>query len=148
MRYKVLIFLSTLFLFTTCNKNSQENSFHLKKGFILKPGIYYWNLKNTIIVKNIDNTGKVFAVLDKKRNVIYQQPITHSFSDIHYYSMFVDEKRNIYYYNSDIGDQIALIWNNNLNKYDTIKNFCSQKISLPKEFREEIQPHLSNCKSL
>lgn len=36
----------------------------------------------------------------------------------------------------------------NLNKYDTINDFCSKKINLPIEFKKEIQSHVNNCESL
>ena len=143
----ILISFSFLYLFNSCTRKNEYKSFHLQKGFISEPGTYYWNSKKIIIIKNIDNAGKIFAVLDKKRNVIYQQPINRTFTNFHYHRLFI-EGNNLFYYNSDIGENIALIWNNDLSKYDTIKNFCSKKIHLPKELKEELKPHLDNCISL
>ncbi|MDM1299003.1 hypothetical protein HXZ94_10895 [Empedobacter falsenii] len=147
MKCFIYLFLPFIFILS-CNKKTQNNSSHIQKGFISESGTYYWNLNKKIVIKNIGDGGKIFAILDKLNNVIYQLPFNNTFSDYHYYSFYIDENQNAYYYNSDLDDYKALIWNNNLNKYDTINDFCSNKISLPVEFKKEIQSHVNNCESL
>ena len=64
MKCFIYLFLPFIFILS-CNKKTQNNSSHIQKGFISESGTYYWNLNKKIVIKNIGDGGKIFAILDK-----------------------------------------------------------------------------------
>ena len=140
----ILVFLIVI-SFARCNHDDKIPKNHF--GFIEKSGIYYLGNWNTIVVKDIEDNSEIFAVKDINNEILFQQTLNETFSNYHYWKMYVDKEGNIYYYNGDYQDSKALIWNKNEKKYHTV-NFCFTKIELPLEFKKEISEHIDNCKSL
>ncbi|MCU7618401.1 hypothetical protein NZ698_14465 [Chryseobacterium sp. PBS4-4] len=147
---KFILLLITILALTNCSSDHNSKFKSIDEGFIETTGTYLWGrTQKTIVVKKIENSCKIFAIIDKKGKVLYQQPMNVAFSDYHYWLCYVDDKENLYYYNSDYDEPKALIWNQELQKYDE-KNFCSNKISLPKKFKTELSSKetLIDCLSL
>lgn len=144
---RIVLFLILILQLSSCSKQSRGTEI-IQKGFITESKTYYWGNKN-IIVKDIEDDSKIFAITNEKNKIIYQQPINIVFSNYHYWTMYADENQNVYFYNSDYSESKALIWNAKQNKYDE-KNFCSEKINLPAEFINELKDKntLKNCKSV
>lgn len=142
------VFLFTILTLTRCSSESPKRE-NIREGFITTNATYSWGWKKNVIVKNIENSCKILAITDERGKVLYQQPINMTFSDHHYWLCYVDNKENLYYYNSDYDEAKALIWNAELKKYDE-KNFCLTSINLPEKFRNELKNNatLSGCLSL
>ncbi|GAA5102856.1 hypothetical protein GCM10023210_44220 [Chryseobacterium ginsengisoli] len=147
---RFILSLFTILSLTQCSSdNSPKHSFILE-GFIKTNGSYSWGkTQKNIVVKNIENSCKIFAITDKRGRILYQQPLNVTFSDYHYWLCYADDKDNLYYYNSDYNEVKALIWNSELKKYDEV-NFCSTKINLPSKFKDELKKDatLTDCLSL
>jgi len=146
---KFTLFLFVILSLTYCSSEKSKHNF-IQEGFINTNATYSWGrTQRKIIVKNIENSCKVFAITNENGKILYQQPINMTFSDNHYWLCYVDDKENLYYYNSDYNDAKAIMWNSELNKYEE-KYWCSTKINLPVEFKNELKDKatLSNCLSL
>jgi uncharacterized protein with ATP-grasp and redox domains len=57
----------------------------VKEGFITTNGIYAWGTEKKIMVKNLENASKIFAITDERGEILYQQPLNATFSDNHYW---------------------------------------------------------------
>jgi len=144
---KRTIFLIFILILSSCEKQKKSDEV-IQKGFITESKTYYWGDKN-IIVKDIEDNCKIFAITDKRNRIIYQQPLNIVFSDYHYWILYADDTQNIYFYNSDYSQSKALIWNSELNKYNEL-DFCNTKVDLPKDFIDKLKSKasLKNCKSI
>ncbi|WP_185288462.1 hypothetical protein [Chryseobacterium lactis] len=142
-----LLFVTVISL-SRCTSERPEYEF-VKEGFITTNGIYAWGTEKKIMVKNLENASKIFAITDERGKILYQQPLNATFSDNHYWLCYADDKENLYYYNSDYSEAKALIWNPELKKYEE-KNFCSTQIHLPEKFKDELKNKatLTDCMSL
>ncbi|AWA31128.1 hypothetical protein HYN48_14080 [Flavobacterium magnum] len=102
-----------------------------------------------VIVKRLENESFIFAITDRKRNILYQQSLVETFSELHYWLLYADDKQNIYYYNSDYSSQKALLFDAEKKEYNAI-DFCTFEINLPKEFKKKLadDTNLGNCISL
>lgn len=146
----MLLIICTILSLSRCS-NKSPKIVSIKEGFITESGTYYWGRNdNIIIMKNIGDGEKIFAITTEKGKILYQQPINITFSDFHSWKLYVDDKQNAYFYNGDYYETSALIWNNTENKYNEI-NFCATKILLPSAFKKELlnpTSNFRNCKSL
>ncbi|WP_234111059.1 hypothetical protein [Chryseobacterium sp. R2A-55] len=146
---KTLLIIFTILSITRCDNPSRKVE-SIKSGFITESGTYYWGRNQNIIMKNIGDDEKIFAITTENGKILYQQPINITFSDYHKWTLYVDEKQNAYFYNGDYQETKALIWNKTENKFNEI-NFCQKSISLPADFKKKLlDPNLNftSCKSL
>lgn len=145
---KLTFVLIVFFVLTGCSSEKPKYNY-IHEGFITTNATYSWDNEKKIIVKNLENSCKVFAITDKRGKILYQQPLNMTFSDYHYWLCYVDDKANLYYYNSDYSDTKAIMWNSELNAYEE-KNWCLTEISLPAEFKNGLKDKttLNNCLSL
>lgn len=146
MKLSLLLFI--MISLSRCSSERPEYD-SIKDGLITTNGIYAWGTQKKIIVKNLENSSKIFAITDGRGEILYQQPLNRTFSDHHYWLCYADDKDNVYYYNSDYTEAKALIWNPELKKYEE-KDFCSIQIHLPEKFKDELKnkTNLTDCKSL
>jgi len=150
MRKSILILLVSMFL-NSCG-NSPLERHRIKSGFISEPGIYNviqpkFQSRN-IIIKEFTDESRIFAIRDSRNKVLFQQSINETFSNYHYWCLFVDENANVWFYNSDYSSTNAIIFNEKTKQYE-MKDFCEEKLILPAEFKKELDSKntLENCKS-
>lgn len=147
MNFRLFLFIIVSFI--SCTSDHPKHG-QIQEGFIETNGNYTWGVhRKKIIVKNLENSCKIFAITDERGKILYQQPLNKAFSDHHYWLFYADDKDNVYYYNSDYSEAGALIWNSELKIFDE-KDFCSTLIHLPEQFKEELKNHetVANCISL
>lgn len=149
---KKIFHLLLLFCFISCGKSGLESK-SIKSGFISEPGIYYiHNSKHrNVLVKELKDDSILFAIRDSQNKILFQQSLNETFSNYHYWCLYVDENSNIWFYNSDYMSSKAILFNENTKLYE-MKDFCNVKLKMPKEFEEELKLKNSfenyNCKSL
>lgn len=98
-----------LFLFIGCekhsnltreNKDNKTGAFVKKDAFINAPGIYYLN-DISIIVKEFKDDTIIYGIFDYYNKPLYQRNINNSISNHMKWTIYIDEKNNIWFYNSD-----------------------------------------------
>lgn len=146
-----ILYLFLFFCFISCGNPPLESK-TIKSGFITESGIYYIrNLKHTnhrnILVKELKDESIIFAIRDSKNKILFQQSLNETFSKYNYWCLYVDEKSNVWFYNSDYMSSKAIIFNENTKIYET-KDFCNIKLKLPKEFEKELKAKNLNCCSI
>ena len=147
-----IFYLLSIFFLISCG-NSELKRENIKPGFITESGIY--NILNpnqkhrNIIVKEFKEGSFIFAVRDSKNKILYQQNLSESFSQYHYWCLYVDSDINIWFYNSDYGSTKAILYNSETDLYE-MKDFCETKLNLPKDFKEKMKTKntIQDCKSL
>lgn len=150
-----ILYLFLLFCFISCGSPALESK-TIKSGFISEPGIYYIrNLKyrnhRNILVKELKDESIIFAVRDSLNKILFQHSLNETFSNYHYWCLYVDENSNVWFYNSDYSSTEAIIFNENTKLYE-MRDYCNVKLIMPKEFEKELKAKTSfenyNCKSL
>jgi len=146
------IFIMLFLILVSCN-NSEFKSNRIKSGFINEPGEYSIFLKDfktrKIIVKQLKDESIIFAITDNSNKILFQQNLNETFSSYHYWCLYVDVDANIWFYNSDYSSSKAIIFNKKTELYE-MKDFCNEKLLLPKEFKKQLdlKSTLQNCKSI
>lgn len=146
------IFIVLFLILVSCN-NSKLESHRIKSGFIYEPGEYSIFLKDfktrKIIVKQLKDESIIFAVTDNLNKILFQQDLNEIFSAYHYWCLYVDVNANIWFYNSDYSSSKAIIFNKRTALYE-MKDFCNEKLVLPKEFKKELdlKSTFQNCISI
>lgn len=135
---KLFLILSLCFLIH-CN-NKQNTSVIRGKTFITSSGIYFFNGR-TLKLANIDGECYAFSLKTTKVDqILINADINKCFSKNIFWSLYIDEFENIWFYNSDYGNSFVYFSNNNYEKHDFVK----EKIKLPTEFLKKVKKHLPN----
>lgn len=100
--------IMALFLLLGCNKNSnftrnndKETGIFIKNNtFINSPGIYFLG-EISIVIKEFKDDTIVYGVFDYYNNLLYQRNINNSISNHMKWTIYVDGKRQIWFYNVD-----------------------------------------------
>jgi hypothetical protein len=145
------IFVILFLILISCGKPALKSQ-HIKSGFINEAGEYSVFLKDfktkKIIVKQLKDESIIFAITDNLNKTLFQQDLNETFSAYHYWCLYVDVDANVWFYNSDYSSSKAIIFNKKTELYE-MKDFCNEKLILPKEFKKELdlKSTLQSCKS-
>ncbi|NPA10213.1 MAG: hypothetical protein GXO46_14645 [Chlorobi bacterium] len=133
--YKKIILVVFIFFFS-CS-DTMKSSVITEEEFITVPGIYYFN-GNTLKLSNIDNGCYTFSLKKRKENIIYiDGNINECFNKNSFWSIFIDEKKNVWFFNSDYGNSSVWLSQENYKQH----NFIKEKMILPEKFSEKIKIH-------
>lgn len=143
MKNKIKTLFFAIFLIS-CNNVRNENTY-LKEGFISKEGNYYAkNIK--VVVKKLDDGSFIYAICDRYNKNLYQSNIMQPFSQYHFWMIYLDNKENIWTYNSDFDSRKVIIKEHNSKLYFE-KDPCLINISIPKEIHNKFKElKISDCK--
>lgn len=107
--------IMVLFLLINCNKNSNvirnnkdRATFVKTNTFINSPGIYYFR-EISIIVKEFKDNTIVYGVYDYNNNILYQRNINTSISNNMKWTIYIDNKSQIWFYNVDYQETSVFI---------------------------------------
>ncbi|WP_343661369.1 hypothetical protein [Chryseobacterium sp.] len=98
-----------LFLLVSCDKNSnftrdsndkKSGVFVKRNTFINSPGLYYFK-DIDIVVKEFKEGTIVYGIFDYYNNPLYQRNINNSISNHMKWTIYVDDKGEIWFYNAD-----------------------------------------------
>jgi len=98
-----------LFLLVSCNKNSnfardnndKKSGVYVKRNtFINLPGLYYFN-DIDILVKEFKEGTIVYGLFDLHSKLLYQRDINNSISNHMKWTIYIDDKGEIWFYNAD-----------------------------------------------
>lgn len=145
---KIFFFCVLSFLIVSCN-NSELRIKTIHSGFIEESGIYNLPRKKiNILVRELKDGSIIFAIRNSQNKILFQQSLNETFSQFHFWKLYVDENANIWYYNSDYISSKALLFNEKTQLYE-IKDFCSTQFQLPFKFKKAIEHTIDkNCQSL
>jgi hypothetical protein len=105
---KITIIIA-LFVLISCDKNSNftRDNNDYKKGvyvknntFINSSGLYYFKDVD-IVVKEFKEGTIVYGIFDYSNNLLYQRNINNSISNYMKWTIYVDNKDQIWFYNAD-----------------------------------------------
>lgn len=103
-KIKIII---ALFLLISCDNNSNFTRNNKNRGvfikqntFINSPGKYYFR-DLTIMVKEFKDDSIVYGVFDYYNNLLYQRNINTSISNHMKWTIYIDNKGQIWFYNVD-----------------------------------------------
>lgn len=117
---KIIAFLELVFivflLFISCDKTSnftrddnKDSGIYVKKNtFINSPGLYYFRDIN-IIVKKFQDGTIVYGISDIHNKLLYQRNINNSISNHMKWTIYIDDKDQIWFYNVDYQDTNVFI---------------------------------------
>lgn len=98
-----------LFLLVSCDKNSnfardnndKKSGVYVKRNtFINSPGLYYFN-DIDILVKEFKEGTIVYGLFDLHSKLLYQRDINNSISNHMKWTIYIDDKGEIWFYNAD-----------------------------------------------
>jgi len=121
----------------SCDRNDKDNQFVKNNEFISAPGIYY-HKSTKIIVKEFKDGSLIYGIADKLNNIIYQQNINQSFSNSGNWSIFIDQKDNIWFHTSDLQLTTVLIKESTANTY-TYKKIANNSADIPSKMKSKIE---------
>lgn len=130
----LLFFLITII---SCNNNSEKSHFVKTNDFINQVGTYYL-YENKIVIKKFDNGSLIYGVADSRNRVLYQRSIFNSFSGYSNWGLYIDAKKNIWFYTSDYQEYSVLLKDSIDNKY-FYKKIDNESIEIPNEFKLKLK---------
>lgn len=98
-----------LFLLVSCDKNSnfardnndKKSGVYVKRNtFINSPGLYYFK-DIDIVVKEFKEGTIVYGLFDLHSKLLYQRDINNSINNHMKWTIYIDDKGEIWFYNAD-----------------------------------------------
>ncbi|WP_042720374.1 hypothetical protein [Flavobacterium sp. B17] len=127
-----------IFCLVGCGKDDSNKINYITHNnvFINKSGEYYYK-DYKILVKEFNNETLIYGVFGLLRNqCIYQQNLTATFSDYSKWTLYIDDKDSIWFYNSD-RDEITVLY---YKDKQLIYEFHKDKLpTIPKQLKEFIK---------
>ena len=130
------LYIIIYYLFISCSNDTKSLAI-TRDAFITSPGIYFFK-GNTLKLSNIDNGCYVFSLKKTKDDLTYiNADINKCFNKNMFWSLYIDNDKNIWFFNSDYRTNAVWFSKENYKKHD----FIRENIKLPVKFKEKIENH-------
>ena len=133
MRY---LFILVLLVLASCGKSDEGISLK-HDNFITEPGTYYFSGKQLKLKEFTDGSLTFGVSLSGTNKVLYEHSMFKAFSKYQFWRLYVDDKDNIWFYDSDYHEAIVLVWDDTNGKH-VQQDFMKEKENAPKAFADAI----------